>query len=117
MSEKPRVAIVVADLMFGSKLRRLDPNVAVDLRRSADALEDDLAGVAVDLTVPGALEAAAAWRERTGRPACGFGPHVEADRLRAARAAGLDPVWPRSTAVEGLRDWLAALQVERPGDR
>ena len=117
MSEKPRVAVIVADLMFASKLRRLSPDVDVELRKRADDLPDDLAGVVADLTVPGALEAAAAWKERTGKPACGFGPHVEAETLRAARAAGLDPVWPRSIVVEGLAAWLSALQVSPATDR
>ena len=39
-----------------------------------------------------------------------YGPHVEAEALRAARAAGCDPVLPRSRFVEALttelRRWL-----------
>jgi CheY-like chemotaxis protein len=31
-----------------------------------------------------------------------YGPHVEAEALRAARAAGCDPVLPRSRFVEAL---------------
>src|SRR5262245_21730351 len=40
----------------------------------------------------------------------GYGSHVEAARLRAAREAGCDPVWPRSKFVEelpqALPQWL-----------
>jgi CheY-like chemotaxis protein len=32
----------------------------------------------------------------------GYGSHVEAARLHAARVAGCDPVWPRSKFVEEL---------------
>jgi CheY-like chemotaxis protein len=42
----------------------------------------------------------------------GYGSHVDADRLRAARAAGCDPVLPRSKFVEelpaALPGWLGA---------
>jgi CheY-like chemotaxis protein len=38
----------------------------------------------------------------------GYGSHVEAQTLRAAREAGCDPVWPRSKFVEEL---AAALPV------
>jgi CheY-like chemotaxis protein len=41
----------------------------------------------------------------------GYGSHVEAETLRAAREAGCDPVWPRSKFVEelpaALPGWLA----------
>src|SRR5262249_9098567 len=40
-----------------------------------------------------------------------YGSHVDTDTLKAARAAGCDPVWPRSKFVEelpgALTGWLA----------
>ena len=54
----------------------------------------------------------------------GYGSHVEAATLRAARAAGCDPVWPRSKFVEelprALPGWLAPLanlDPEKLGNR
>ena len=38
----------------------------------------------------------------------GYGSHVEAETLRAAREAGCDPVWPRSKFVEELATALPA---------
>ncbi len=37
----------------------------------------------------------------------GYGSHVEAETLHAARVAGCDPVWPRSKFVEELPEALA----------
>ena len=41
-----------------------------------------------------------------------YGSHVDTDTLRAARAAGCDPVWPRSKFVEELA--TALLQWYEP---
>jgi CheY-like chemotaxis protein len=42
-----------------------------------------------------------------------YGSHVDTDTLRAARAAGCDPVWPRSKFVEelatALPEWFQQL--------
>ncbi len=93
--------------MFASRLRRPGvEGVTVELRKHADALPDDLAAVVVDLTVEGAVQAVAAWHERTGRPVCGFAPHVEIERITSAKSAGVSLVWPRSRVVERLAAWL-----------
>ena len=46
-----------------------------------------------------------------------YGSHVDAETLRAARAAGCDPVLPRSKFVEelpkALPGWLSSAQCER----
>ncbi|HUS61709.1 MAG TPA: hypothetical protein VMY34_05900 [Acidimicrobiales bacterium] len=70
----------------------------------------DLAGTEadlylVDLSRPGALEAIAALAERR---VVGFGSHVDAEVLRAARAAGCDTVLARSAFFNRIDDILGA---------
>jgi hypothetical protein len=50
-----------------------------------------------------------------------YGSHVDTDTLRAARAAGCDPVWPRSKFIEELATALPGWfgqepQYNRPND-
>jgi hypothetical protein len=86
------VAAYVPDLMDRSKLGSVvDVFVA-----SAAALADVEADVAVlDLGRPGSVEAIPAIVAR-GVRVVGFGSHVDATLLDAARAAGCTAVYPRS---------------------
>lgn len=75
--------------------------------------------VILDLHFPG-LEVATLvpqLRELGAGRIVGYGSHVEAETLRAARVAGCDPVWPRSKFVEDLATalpgWLGT-QPEPP---
>jgi hypothetical protein len=103
---------MVRDLMFGSRLKRLlrDAGVPVRLLREPNKLAETQQAVAVvaDLTEPGVVDAVAAWVAHTGRPAAGFGPHVEVELFQAARAAGFDAVWPRSRLAERVVPWAKA---------
>ena len=109
-SAVPTVAAVVSDLMFQSKLRGLARRAGATLTIVRDPAK--LAGVeadrvVLDLNAEGATEAGAAWSAATGRPAAGFVSHVDANRIRHARAAGIDPVVPRSRVADVLPGWMA----------
>ena len=100
------VHALVADLMFGSKLKGLARRAGVEVKivRQPEALTGP---AVVDLSVAGGLEAA----ERliaAGQRVSGFGSHVDATSLRAARQAGIDPVWTRSQLEAQLPAWLEA---------
>ena len=106
---RPTVAAVVADLMFVSRLRGLARAAGAELRVMKDPAA--LAGVeasrvVLDLNLDGALDAGLAWAAATGRPVAGFASHVDVPTIRAARAAGVDPVVPRSRVPEVLGAWI-----------
>jgi DNA-binding NarL/FixJ family response regulator len=68
--------------------------------------------VIVDLAAPGLVLADLFRQFGDDRPrVVAYGSHVDAESLRAARAAGCDPVMPRSQFVEvllaSLPDWFA----------
>ena len=103
------VLAVVRDLMFSSRITQAGRHAGSEVKVVRDPAT--LAGregrmVIADLNLDGAMEAAAAWKARTNRPAIGFVQHVDTDRIRAARAAGLDAVMPRSQFVVQLPDLL-----------
>ena len=97
------VVAYVPDLMDRSRLAGID----VTFVASPDALAAASASadvVVVDLGRPGALEMLPSI---TGR-VIGFGSHVDAELLDAARAAGCDEVLPRSKFFARARELLAA---------
>ncbi len=98
------------DLLFASKVtataRAHGKAVLVcrDWPRLLAALADGLPrAVLLDLQNPTLDLAAVAG---LGVRAVAFGSHVDAASLRAARAAGCDPVLPRSKFVAGLEEAL-----------
>jgi CheY-like chemotaxis protein len=111
------------DLIFTSRIVGAARARGLEVRaaRSAEALLEQArrrppGGVLIDLSNPG-LDLPELLR-RLGE-ACAppprvmaYGSHVEAETLRAARAAGCDPVLPRSKFVEDLERelprWLGA---------
>lgn len=93
------VLAVVRDLMFLSRITATAKRAGVIVRAVRDPAKlSGLTGrlVIADLDLDGALEAAAEWSSVNGRPAAGFVQHVNVDRIRAAQAAGIKPVIPRS---------------------
>ena len=66
--------------------------------------------VDLDAGEASAPEALAAYRAALAPEATllAFGSHVEAAKLAAAKAAGCDPVWPRSRFVTELPDLIRA---------
>jgi CheY-like chemotaxis protein len=109
------------DLIFASRIcgTACDLGFTMKTARSVEALEElarqERPGcVIVDLANPG-LALAELMRHLAA--ACtpiprvvAYGPHVDAPALGAARAAGCDPVLPRSKFVEqlprALQEWL-----------
>ena len=121
MSMTPAGLLLCDDLIFTSKVTGTAKalGLAVQAARSPAALVEaahkiapscvildlDLAG----LDVPALLRQLAEVCPAMPR-VVGYGSHVEAARLRAAREAGCDPVWPRSKFVadlpQALPGWL-----------
>lgn len=101
------------DLIFSSRIKAEARAHGLDVMwvRSSTALIDQVRqhrvpGIILDLAFPGLdlnrlldeLRAVNATLPRV----IAYGPHVEAEALREARAAGCDPVMPRSKFVEAL---------------
>jgi len=108
-SDRPPVLILVRDLFFIAKITAVAKSLGASTRTIRDP--NQLAGadgrlVIVDLNLPGAIDAAAAWSKRMNRPAVGFVSHVDAATIEAARSAGIHKVLPRSQFVLVLPDLL-----------
>ena len=106
------------DLIFASKVTATARahGLSVRVARSPEQLavlaaREWPAGVVLDLHVPG-LDVAEVVRLFRGQEPVprlvGFGSHVDAERLRAARLAGCDLVLPRSAFVAKLETDLPA---------
>lgn len=125
MSESPPAAhglLLCDDLIFTSRVTGTARALGLTVRaaRSSDALLEqarqaqprcvlvDLANPGLDL--PGLIRALG---QACGTPPriVAYGSHVDTETLRAARAAGCDPVLPRSKFIEelphALPRWLA----------
>jgi hypothetical protein len=104
------VLVLVRDLMFsgriGATARAL--NAPVRMLRDPAGLEQLTGGVRliVDLNLPGALEAALAWKRASAGEVVGFVSHVDAETIGRARAGGVDRVLPRSQFVNILPELL-----------
>ncbi|MGL4555172.1 MAG: hypothetical protein ACRC33_28735 [Gemmataceae bacterium] len=105
------------DLLFTSKITGTAAALGLTVRVARNpaalldmAAADPPAGVLIDLHHPG-LDLAALLPALNAPRVVAYGSHVEADTLRAARAAGCDLVLPRSQFVErlphDLPGWLA----------
>lgn len=121
MSAKSDGLMLCDDLIFTSKVTgtaKALGYVVTALRTPSMLIEQARQSlprcVIVDLDHPG-LDVAALVQQLVDlgehRPrVVGYGSHVEAARLHAARVAGCDPVWPRSKFVEelpaALGEWL-----------
>jgi DNA-binding NarL/FixJ family response regulator len=111
------------DLLFTSRItgtaRALGLNV--NSVRSFDALlaqavQRRPACVILDLGMPGLVLAELFRQLGDDRPrVVAYGSHVDAESLRAARAAGCDPVMPRSQFVEVLSSALPGWFAGREG--
>lgn len=118
----PSALLLSDDLLFTSRItgeaRALD--LAVSSVRSLEQLFDRSqcekpVCILLDLAFPGLdlLELFRRLRETSPSPrVVAYGSHVDAERLHAARAAGCDPVLPRSKFVEELPrmlpQWLSS---------
>jgi CheY-like chemotaxis protein len=125
MAEAPVGLLLSDDLMFISRITGVARDLGLQIRsaRSADALlslarQQPPRCVIVDLANPGLVLADLI--RGLGEPrlrVVAYGSHVDTESLRAARAAGCDPVLPRSKFVEelptALPDWLSAAELRR----
>ncbi|MBL8848293.1 MAG: hypothetical protein JNG89_01355 [Planctomycetaceae bacterium] len=111
MSTPARVLIVCSDLFFSTQLRSAAQvtGAQADVELSAARIGERTAAghysaIALDLEMSGLdVAAALAALPVENRPhVMAFGPHVQAQRLKAARDAGCDTVVPRSMAAEAL---------------
>jgi hypothetical protein len=109
---EPPVLVLVRDLMFSGRIDATarTADVPVKILRDPALLEGEKAGtlLIVDLGQPGALEAAAAWRQRKGGEVVGFVAHVDEETIRRAREAGIDRVLTRGQFVQALPELLTA---------
>ena len=96
--------------MFSSKIAAEGraQQAAVEMLRDPQQLEQrDGSRLIVDLNQQGALDAAAAWKQRTSKPVIGFVSHVDAATITRARELGIDQVLARSAFVQQLPTLLA----------
>lgn len=103
------VLVLVQDLIFATRISATarSAGVAVKMLRDAAALAREPGKrLIVDLSLPGAIEAAAEWRENHQGMVIGFVSHVDAATIHQARAAGFDQVLPRSQFVRILPELL-----------
>jgi hypothetical protein len=98
MSDAPRVFALVRDLMFASRIfaSARTQGLSVKIVRTAAALEQ-VAGqrLIVDLAEPGAINAAVAWKQRSGGQTVGFVSHIDQQTIADARQAGIDRILSR----------------------
>lgn len=118
------IVYACADLMFASKVSSACDALHVVSRpaRSAAMLQarldrvddgkpnDAVVAVFIELTRDDALELVAQSRQHAGRPKIvAFGPHVDRDRLAAARTAGADHVLTRGALAQDLPELIQQL--------
>ena len=110
MDETPQPAVspviaLVRDLMFSSKVSataRAVGSEVVIVREPGKLAGQKGRELLVDLSLPGAIEAAASWKaENSTARVVGFVSHVDTATIQRAREAGLE-VMARSGFVEAL---------------
>jgi DNA-binding response OmpR family regulator len=112
-SDLPPILVLVRDLMFSGRIlaeaRAAGVSVKVirDPAAVSSASSADPMLMIADLNLPGAIAAAADWRNRTAGTVVGFVSHVDAETIAQARDAGIDQVLARSRFVAILPDLLS----------
>lgn len=111
MSVSPRpILALVRDLIFSTKITTTARagGIQVKIVRDPAGLAAEVGTlVLVDLNLPGAIEAAAAWQAAGAGDVVGFVSHLDAETAAAARAAGIQRVMARSRFVEVLPTLLS----------
>lgn len=109
--EPEAVVALVKDLMFGSKIAataRAAGRVVTMVRAPVQLTGKPGGMLLVDLSIEGAIEAAAAWKRQANGQVIGFVSHVDSETIAAARAAGLDQVLARSAFAAQLESLLGS---------
>lgn len=106
------ILVLCRDLLFTSKITATAKakDVAVKIIRDPAKLADEPASprLIVDLTHPGFLDAAVAWKQRTGGHVAGFAGHTEVELIAQAEAAGVDRVYSRGQFSAQLDEVLGS---------
>ena len=105
MSEA-NLLIFVRDLMFSTRIVEAakDAGVAYKVIRKPDVLMTESGRTLfVDLDQDGAIDAAGAWRTRTGGETIGFVSHVNTEAIAQARSAGIDQILSRGQFTQQLQ--------------
>lgn len=115
------IAITVSNLIFQSRVRAAAIDLGLDVTYAdtpttfADAMERLPAVVVVDLKELNLDPIDAIGRAKAaGAAVLAFGPHTDAETLRAARAAGADLAVPRSRFKAELTELLRSLVAAGP---
>jgi hypothetical protein len=114
MSDAGPVFVLVRDLILASRVtaEAASAGVTAKLIRDPKLLENEPARrLIVDLNLPGAIEAAAAWKRSTNGDVVGFVAHTDVETITKARASGIDRVLARSRFVELLPAILAGQDI------
>ena len=107
----PKVLFLSGDLLFASKVRVLVDRVGGQMKVAGNVPEDEdgWTHVVLDLGTRSKLAddlIGRCHRQCPGARVMAFGPHVQVDRLRAAREAGIDPVLTNSQFVSNFASML-----------
>lgn len=106
----PPILILCRDLLFGSKITataKATGHPFKVIRDPKKLAEEEGARLVVDLTQEGFLDAAIAWKARTGGHVTGFAGHTDVELISAAQTAGLNMVLSRGEFSARLADVLA----------
>ncbi len=118
-STSQQILVLVRDLMFSGRISAEARAAGINIKIIRDPAQvsagDQPASYSLmllDLNLPGAIEAAVEFNQRTSAPTIGFVSHVDAATIAKARGAGITQVLPRSRFVQLLpqllRDPLSA---------
>ena len=107
----PKVLLLSGDLLFASKVRVLVDRVGGQMKVAGNLPEGegDWTHVVLDLGTRSKLATDLVSRcQRCCPRACvmAFGPHVQVDRLKLAREAGIEPVLTNSQFVSNFASML-----------
>lgn len=103
------IVTLIRDLMFSSKVIATARAVGREIRvvRDLEKLQStEGAALIVDLALPGAIEAAAAWKLAFQGETIGFAAHVDTETIAAAKAGGIDLVMTRGSFTSQLESLL-----------
>ena len=95
MSDETQTLALVRDLLFSSKIAAAAKAKGASVKIIRDPAKLETTGgtrLIVDLNAEGHLQAAAAWKARTGGEVVGFIAHVAGDDIAEAKRLGLDRV-------------------------
>ena len=107
----PTIHLLARELMFVARIQAEARAAGVELSLCRDPSKlPDLPGLLIlDLDLPGAIDAAAAWQQAAPhRTTLGFYAHVNTDLATAAKSAGISRVMAKSTFFDTLPQLLRA---------